>query len=143
MSTFNNIDLTRDPKAQRYFKNEIVDVEFAREAGKISSREGANHYAVGDAIITGSNGDHWSVTRDRFDAKYDVIVPLKHGDNGQYRNKRLPVLAKQIQNAFSIRRVAGGDLLHGKANDWLMQYAPGDHGIVDNEKFLRVYRLIE
>jgi PGDYG protein len=142
MNIFENIDLVRDPLAHRYVKNEIVDVVFAREVGSIASREGANHYAIGDALITGSNGDKWSVTRDRFDAKYDAVTPLKHGEDGHYRNKPLPVCAKQIHEAFAIRRVAGGDLLHGKANDWLMQYAPGDYGIVDNEKFMRVYRLL-
>jgi hypothetical protein len=142
MLTFENIDLTSDPLAHRYVKNEIVDVTFAREVGSIASREGANHYAIGDALITGSNGDKWSVTRNRFDAKYDAVAPHKQGDDGQYRNKPIPVLAKQIHHAFAIRRIAGGDLLHGKANDWLMQYAPGDYGIVDKEKFMRVYRLV-
>ena len=142
MNIFENIELTADPLARRYVKNEIVDVIFATEAGSIASREGTNHYAIGDALIIGSNGDKWSVTRDRFDAKYDALTPLKQGVDGQYRNKPLPVFAKQIHEAFAIRRVAGGDLLHGKANDWLMQYAPGDYGIVDSEKFLRVYRLL-
>jgi PGDYG protein len=142
MHIFDTIDLPQDPLAHRYVKNEIVDVVFAREAGSIASREGANNYAIGDALITGSNGDRWSVTRDRFDAKYDAVTPLQHGVDGQYRNKPLPVFAKQIHEAFAIRRVAGGDLLHGKVNDWLMQYAPGDYGIVDSEKFARVYRLL-
>jgi hypothetical protein len=41
---------------------------------------------------------------------------------------------------FTIARSAGGDLLRGLANDWLLQYAPGDYGVVENARFARVYR---
>jgi hypothetical protein len=135
------IDLARDPHARQYIKNETVAVTFATSAGAVASREGANRYAIGDALITGSTGDHWSVSRDRFDAKYMPVPPLAHGQDGAYRNKPIPVYAKQIHEPFSVPRTAGGDVIHGKADDWLMQYAPGDNGIVENAKFQKVYRL--
>jgi hypothetical protein len=50
------------------------------------------------------------------------------------------VLAKRMNVAFTVERSAGGDLLQGKAGDWLVQYAPGDHGIVAAARFDRVYR---
>lgn len=140
MSTLTHIDLRHDSAARSYIKDEIVHVEFATAPGEIQSREGPNGYAAGDALITGSTGDKWSVTRDRFDAKYDPTPPTKHGENGAYRSKRLPVLAKQMQQAFSIARAAGSDVIHGQAGDWLMQYAPGDYGIVEEAKFRKVYR---
>ena len=37
-------------------------------------------------------------------------------------------------------RAHGGDLLRGAALDWLLQYAPGDYGIVENARFQAVYR---
>jgi hypothetical protein len=43
--------------------------------------------------------------------------------------------------AFTVQRSAGGDVLRGEAGDWLVQYAPGDHGIVAAERFDRVYRV--
>jgi PGDYG protein len=135
-----HIDLERDPQARQYLKNEIVAVVFAKQAGEIASREGANRYAIGDALITGSTGDRWSVSRDRFDAKYLPHPPLQHGHDGDYRNKPIPVYAKQMHAAFSLERTAGGDVIHGKAGDWVMQYAPGDYGIVENAKFAKVYR---
>jgi len=92
-------------------------------------------------LITGSTGDQWSVTRDRFDAKYTPVAPLHHGQDGTYRNVPVPVLAKQINEDFSVERTAGGDIIYGKAGDWLMQYAPGDYGIVQNAKFQKVYQL--
>jgi len=136
------IDLARDSQARRYVKNEIVSVTFAKQPGEVSSREGANRYAVGDALITGSTGDHWSVSRDRFDAKYTAIAPLAHGQDGAYRNKPIPVFAKQMNETFAIARSFGGDMIRGNAGDWLLQYAPGDYGIVEKVKFEKVYRAI-
>jgi hypothetical protein len=138
-----HINLERDPKAHQYQKDEVVSVVFAKQIGQIASREGANRYAIGDALITGSTGDKWSVSRDRFDAKYLPVPPLQHGHDGEYRNIPIPVYAKRMDAAFSIERTAGGDVIHGKPDDWLMQYAPGDYGIVESAKFAKVYRLVD
>ncbi len=142
MEPIQDIELAHDSEARLYVKNETVMVVFAKQAGAIASREGANRYAAGDALITGSTGDHWSVSRDRFDAKYVPLAPLAHGQDGAYCNKPIPVLAKQMHAAFAVERTLGGDVIRGKAGDWLMQYAPGDYGIVENDKFEKVYRLI-
>lgn len=138
-----SVDLRDNPEARRYLKHELVTVRFATTPGAIQSREGLNRYAAGDALITGSTGDQWSVTRDRFDAKYLAEPGTTPGQNGEYRNRPLPVLALQQATAFAAERTAGGDVITGAAGDWLMQYAPGDHGIVENAKFQRVYRAIE
>ncbi|WP_354678846.1 PGDYG domain-containing protein [Cupriavidus plantarum] len=136
MTLLDNIDLRHDAAAALYVKEETVRVEFAAEPGELVSREGPNRYRVGDAIVTGSTGDRWCVSRDRFDARYDALA-----EPGAYRNKPVPVLAKEMTTSFSIARSAGGDVLHGKAGDWLMQYAPGDYGITERARFLAVYRL--
>jgi sugar transferase (PEP-CTERM/EpsH1 system associated) len=52
--------------------------------------------------------DRFQVPRDRFDAKYEALSPLQHGEAGSYRNKPIPVLAKQMLQPFSIARSAGG-----------------------------------
>lgn len=143
MLTQTHVELQHDPQARAYIKHEVVTVRFAAAVGAIASREGANHYQIGDALIIGSTGDHWSVTRDRFDTKYTPIAPLTHGADGSYRNVPMPVLAKQMSEDFSVARSSGGDVIHGKTGDWLMQYAPGDHGIVENAKFQKVYQLLQ
>lgn len=140
MLELKNIDLRTDPDARTYVKNETVQVEFAKQPGELISLEGPNKYAIGDALITGSGGERWCVSRDRFDAKYEPLSPLKHGEDGAYRNKPVPVLAKQMQGPFTIARSTGGDVLQGKPQDWLMQYAPGDYGITENARFQKVYR---
>jgi hypothetical protein len=137
-----NPDLTADPAARRAVKDERVSVEFADKAGELISGVGVNRYSPGDALITGSTGDRWSVSRDRFDAKYDPESPTVRGSSGNYRNRPVPVLAKRIDQPFTVARTAGGDSLHGVAGDWLIQYAPGDYGIVESTRFNRVYRLI-
>jgi hypothetical protein len=139
---FDNPDLTTDPAARRAIKDERVAVEFAAEPGQLVSAVGINHYLAGDALVTGSTGDRWCVSRDRFEAKYDPVPPTLRGESGQYRNRPVAVLARQINQRFSVDRMAGGDSLHGESGDWLIQYAPGDHGIVERTRFERVYRLV-
>jgi hypothetical protein len=140
MLKLKNIDLRQDPAAGLYLKSETVLVSFAQTDGELTSQEGPNRYKHRDALVTGSTGNRWCVSRDRFDAKYEPVPPVKDGQDGVYRNKPIPVLTKQISEPFSIARSAGGDLLHGRAQDWLMQYAPDDFGIVDNARFQQVYR---
>ncbi|MDF3883534.1 PGDYG domain-containing protein, partial [Cupriavidus basilensis] len=129
-----------DPAAAPYQKHEVVQVAFAKEPGELISLEGPNRYQPGDAIITGSTGDRWVVSRARFDPKYEPLQAGTHGQDGAYRNIPGVVLAKRMNEAFSIARSTGGDVLHGAAGDWLMQYAPNDYGIVQQARFAQVYR---
>jgi hypothetical protein len=140
MLTLTQIDLSADSNAAPYIKNEVVQVVFAASDGEVMSREGPNRYAAGDALITGSTGDRWCVSRQRFDEKYLPLPPLEHGIAGQYRNRAVPVLAKQMHSPFTAARCEGGDVLSGKAGDWLLQYAPGDYGVVESTRFSSVYR---
>lgn len=137
------IDLATDPLAARYVKDETVAVAFAREPGELISLEGPNRYAPGDALISGATGSRWVVSRDRFDAKYAALPPTVAGEDGHYRARPVPVLARQIGEPFTALRSAGGDRLRGKAGDWLLQYAPGDFGVAENARFAQVYRRID
>ncbi len=142
MLELENIDLATDAAAEQYVKTEAVDVCFARTDGELVSREGPNRYQAGDALITGSTGDRWSVSRSRFETKYQPLPPTVAGADGRYQARPLPVLAKQIAEPFTARRSAGGDLLLGKAGDWLLQYAPGDFGVSEQGRFAQVYRRV-
>jgi hypothetical protein len=132
-------DLTTDSAACWVVKDEVVTVEFAVASGVLDSAVGPNRYAPGDALLTGSTGDRWCVSRERFDAKY--TPEPSPGAAGRYRNRPMPVLAKRMSVPFSVQRTAGGDVLRGEAGDWLVQYAPGDHGIVARARFEGVYRI--
>jgi hypothetical protein len=132
--------LSVDPAAQKVVKDEEVRVEFAPAAGVLMSAVGPNHYAAQDAIITGSTGDRWTVTRDRFDAKYRPSGGQSPGEPGLYRNVPVPIFAKRIDAPFSIERCRGGDRLSGEAGDWAVEYAPNDCGLVAKDRFEAVYR---
>ena len=134
-------DLAADSGACWVVKDEVVSVEFAAAAGILESAVGPNRYAAGDALLTGSTGDRWCVSRDRFDVKYRPEAHTTPGEPGRYRNHPVPALAKRMTVAFTVERSAGGDRLHGNAGDWLVQYAPGDHGIVAAARFDSVYRV--
>jgi len=140
MIALRQLDLTCDPAAATYVKDEVVQVAFATTAGSLISLEGPNHYAAGDAIVSGATGERWSVSRDRFDTKYVAQAPTVAGKDGAYRAKPVPVLAKQMSEPFTLARSAGGDVLSGNAGDWVLQYAPGDYGVVAQARFARVYR---
>lgn len=142
MIELTQLDLRSDPAAQRVVKDETVTVEFAAVEGELMSLEGPNRYARGDALITGSTGERWVVSRERFDPKYvPADAALTHGEPGPYRNRPAIVLAKRMDEPFTIQRSAtGGDRLTGAAGDWVMQYAPGDYGVVQAARFAKVYR---
>lgn len=141
MIELKDVDLRTDPEACRYVKDETVLVAFADEHGELMSLEGPNRYTPCDALVTGTGGARWVVARERFDAKYVPASPeLVHGQPGAYRNRPVPVLAKQMGEAFSIARSSAGDVLRGAAGDWVMQYAPGDYGVVQAQRFAAVYR---
>jgi len=142
MLALTNIDLTQDPAAAAYVKTEVVAVTFARQAGELLSLEGPNRYGVGDALITGSTGSRWVVSRQRFEAKYEAVAPARMGEDGPYGARPIPVLAKQIPEPFTAARSAGGDLLRGNAGDWLLQYGPGDFGVAEQGRFAQVYRKV-
>jgi hypothetical protein len=143
MRELKNIDLTSDPLAARYVKTEVVAVAFAAQGGELISLEGPNCYTAGDALITGCTGSRWSVSRQRFEDKYEAVPPTKSGEDGCYKARPLPVFAKQIGEPFTAARSAGGDLLRGTAQDWLLQYGPGDFGVAEHQRFKQVYKKIE
>jgi hypothetical protein len=141
MIELKDIDLRADPAAGRYVKDEVVVVEFAQASGELMSLEGANRYAMGDALITGTGGARWVVDRARFDGKYvPADAALPHGRPGRYRNLPAVVLAKRMDAPFTIARRVAGDILSGAAGDWVMQYSPGDYGVVRADRFAEVYR---
>jgi hypothetical protein len=141
MIELKNVDLRVDSAAQRYVKDETVTVEFAAGAGELMSLEGPNRYLRDDALITGSGGERWVVSRERFDTKYLPATPtLSHGEPGPYRNRPSVVLAKCMDAPFSLARRVAGDILRGTAGDWVLQYAPGDYGVVQAQRFEKVYR---
>jgi PGDYG protein len=138
-----NVDLACDVEACWIIKNETVSVEFAEVDGELQSAVGINRYSRGDALVTGSTGDRWCVSRARFDAKHQSVEGRPSGQNGRYCNIPRPIRGKCMGMPFSVARCADGDVLQGVAGDWLVEYGPGDHGIVARGRFAQVYREVQ
>ena len=139
---FTGEDISRYPEAQNAAKRDIpVQVVFAACAGTLQTREGAVGYEKEDAIVTGVAGESWSVSRQRFAAKYAACAGTATGQDGQYRPVGNSVWAMQIQETFTVALPDGRGLLQGASGDWLVQYSPGEYGIVEKSVFDKSYRV--
>jgi hypothetical protein len=133
-------DLDKNPEALRVCKRPVaVEVEFAVADGTCKTLEGEVQYQAGDALLTGIRGEPWPVRRALFGSSYEPIAPTRAGENGRYR--KLPALAHALQltEAFDIPVTWQRETLHGRPGDWLLRYADGSFGIVQDEIFRETY----
>lgn len=130
---------TAPHKMVRYSRRrDPVDVEVASTDGVLSTLEGPVVYHIGDALITGVKGERWPVERSRFEQTYEPVPPTKMGQSGRYARLSNEVRACQMPVAFTVTTSAG-DQLSGQPGDWLLEYTPGEKGIVAAEVFARTY----
>ena len=138
------LDLREDREARRARKRAIaVGVEFAADKGALQTREGPVSYALGDALLTGSEGERWPVPRATFDASYEPVPPIRHGKPGPYVKKPLVVWAKPMRGPFAVMLDRERGTLRGKPGDWLVQYAPDDLSVVGGSVFDKTYELLD
>ncbi len=132
-------DLFEDPNALRVRKLPLpVDVAFATEDGICATLEGPVPFSRGDAILTGIRGEQWPVSRERFEARYTPVEGQAMGQDGHYLKQTQTALARRLNARLRVTLPAGGQIA-GKPGDWLLQYAQGDYGILDEEIFLATY----
>ena len=135
--------LEHDPAAVQVLKRPIsVAVEFAKSTGVIDSLEGAVHYHLGDAILTGVQGEHWTVQREKFEQSYAPVEPTSAGNNGFYIKKPMLVWAKRLTENISVAVGWQNDPLSGESGDWLLQYGADDFGIIQNDIFIKTYEIL-
>lgn len=132
-------ELNIDPRAVKVRKRPAtVSVAFADTDGMLSTLEGKVAYRTGDAILTGVEGEHWPVRLPVFLASYSPAAALP-GQPGTYFKKPMDVLALQLTEELVVVVGWQDDLLHGNPGDWLLQYGPGDYGIVTPLIFAQTY----
>lgn len=135
------LDLRGDTGARHARRREsVVDVRFARTPGVLVTREGPVRHAAGDALLTGAAGERWPVRRAVFELHYRAAPGTLAGGDGRYLRNPQQVLALQLDAARTVA-TRGGDPLQGRAGDWLLQYAPGEFGIVSADIFAATYEL--
>ena len=119
-----------------------IQVRFATGPGIVQSPEGAVHARAGDAIATGTAGEHWRVSRAHFASKYQPLPPTAEGESGRYVSRPYEVMAVSMTTPFEVLLADGESRLHGRAGDWLVDYGDGSLGIVSPAIFATTYELV-
>lgn len=133
-------DLAADPRTIRVRKRpDPLQVEFASTAGVCKTLEGPVRYRAGDAILTGSQREQWPVRRDLFLASYEPVPPTGPGQSGTYRKLPSVTLALRLDDPVEVPVGWQDDPLLGRPGDWLLRYADGSHGIVQDAIFRASY----
>lgn len=119
-----------------------IDVRFTPVACTVQTSEGLVHAAPGDAIITGTAGEHWRVSRARFPDKYRPVPPTVAGESGRYLSLPNRIMAVPMTQAFEVLLADGVSRLSGRAGEWLVDYGDGSLGIVSEDIFATTYEII-
>lgn len=144
MKDYTGIDLSALPDCRRVMKKDIpVAVRFAKEHGTLRTLEGDVPYEPGDAILTGVKNESWPVRREEFFHTYEPRSSVLMGQNGLYSKRPLAIWAVQLSGDSTVRIRAGNVQLHGASGDWLLQYSPGEYGIVKADIFDQTYEKVE
>lgn len=133
-------DLAACPRALRVCKKPIpVRVEFATADGVCATLEGPVRFEVGDAVLTGVQGERWPVRRDLFLASYEPVPPAHAGANGNYRKAPSMVYALRLDRSRDVPVSWQDEPLQGRPGDWLLQYAEDNYGVVQDAIFRETY----
>jgi hypothetical protein len=100
------------------------------------------HAKVGDAILTGINGEHWRVSQARFPDKYRAAPSTPSGEDGAYISLPNRVFAVPMTGGFEVLLADGVSKLSGRAGDWLVDYGDGSLGIVSQRVFASTYEVV-
>jgi hypothetical protein len=92
-----------------------------------------NNPDLSHAIMTGTEGEQWPIPAEKFKQTYDDL-----GD-GTAAKKNIPVYAVEMNKPFQVKVSWSNDLLKGDPGDYLVQYGPGDYGVVGREIFGKTY----
>jgi hypothetical protein len=116
--------------------------EFASEAGTIATLEGDVPCEVGDAIMTGGEGERWPIRRSEFERKYQPHGQTRKGEAGEYISHPAIVTAAQLRSARAVHLPHNKGVLNGQVGDWLVTYAPNNQSIVAQDIFTKTYRRV-
>lgn len=135
--------IERDPRHVEARKRPgNVAVRFADAECTVQTAEGIVHAKPGDAILTGSAGERWRVSRAHFAAKYQPVAPAEAGGAGCYRALPYRVMALCMGERFEVVLRDGVSRLTGQAGDWLIDYGDGSLGIVAPAIFADTYEIL-
>jgi len=119
-----------------------VDVRFTPVECTVKTNEGMVYARPGDAILTGTAGEHWRVSRAHFAEKYRPVPPTVSGADGRYVCLPIRILGVRMSEAFEVLLADGVSRLTGRPGDWLVDYGDGSLGIVSPAIFATTYEII-
>lgn len=120
-----------------------IEARFTPIACTVQTSEGLVHAMPGDAIITGTAGEHWRVSHARFADKYRPVPPTLAGEAGRYVSLPNRIMAVPMKEAFEVLLADGISRLIGRDGDWLVDYGDGSLGIVSQAIFATTYEIID
>jgi hypothetical protein len=119
-----------------------LQVVFADAPCEVQTLEGVVHARAGDAIITGTAGERWSVSPGHFNASYRPVPPTVAGKAGTYMTLPTEVMGVPMSEPFEVLLTDGWSRLHGERGDWLVAYDDGSLGVVSQTIFPTTYEII-
>ena len=120
-----------------------IEVRFTPVECTVETPEGVVHARPGDAIVTGTAGERWRVSRARFADKYRPVAPTVAGEAGRYESLPNRIMAVPMTEAFEVLLADGVSRLGGRAGEWLVDYGDGSLGIVSQPIFATTYEIID
>ncbi len=119
-----------------------IDVRFTPVACTVQTSEGLVHAAPGDAIITGTAGEKWRVSRAHFSDKYRPVAPTVEGEAGRYVSLPNEIMAVPMDQPFEVLLADGISRLRGRTGEWLVDYGDGSLGVVSEAIFASTYEIL-
>ena len=119
-----------------------IEARFTPVPCTVQTREGVVQARPGDAILTGTSGEHWRVSRERFAEKYRPVPPTTAGESGRYASLPYRIMAVPMAEDFEVLLADGLSRLRGSAGDWLVDYGDGSLGIVSPPIFDTTYEIV-
>ena len=138
-----NPELSEDPDAIETFKKPLpLHFRIADDEETIETKEGPVTAQGGDYIMTGTEDENWPIPAIKFEQTYDILSTYdKEPVRGEAAKKKIIAFAKQMSEPFQVKVSWSSDLLSGDPDDYLVQYGPGDYGVVGKEIFDKTYEI--
>ncbi len=118
-----------------------IRVDFTPISRMVKTPEGTVRAQAGDAIVTGSSGEHWPVSRSRFSGRYRPVPPTLDGEDGRYMSVPNRVMAVRMKEPFEVVLVDGISRLQGHPGEWLIDYGDGSLGVIAPTIFAATYKI--
>lgn len=114
----------------------VESYEVASSPGVLETREGPQRYSAGYYIMSGPEGEKYSMPASRFAELKDDL------GGGSASPKKIMKLAKLADSDGSVMTSWGEPLEYRSGKDYIVRHGKGDYGVVKSEIFARTYEHI-